>query len=76
MLSELRELRETNYDVDSQNVRLKQEIEHISLRLAAAQDQLQSKSEAGLRQSRYADSMSEQLTAEQAKSGGSKKRLI
>ena len=67
MLSELRELRETNYDVDSQNVRLKQEIEHISLRLAAAQDQLQSKSEAGLRQSRYADSMSEQLTAEQAK---------
>ncbi|MGB1607954.1 MAG: hypothetical protein ACPIOQ_85285, partial [Promethearchaeia archaeon] len=51
MLSELRELRETNYDVDSQNVRLKQEIEHISLRLAAAQDQLQSESESGLRQS-------------------------
>ena len=67
MLSELRELRETNYNVDSQNVRLQQEIEHISLRLAAAQDQLQSESESGLRQSRYADSISEQLTAEQAK---------
>ena len=67
LLSELRALRETNYDVDSQNVRLQEEIEHISLRLAAAQDQLQSESESGLRQSRYADSISEQLTAEQAK---------